>query len=270
MYPIVSIIEKTLLPSEETETKATDDAYNMLYALDEKVSRKSTPKAKLDIFDTIAKQKGYFVRPIRILDENPAAQGIATSFAQDRILKLAYDENSEVGTLCSAPIKDQNRYIVAIVASIREKGTPEFIDVQDAMRVEVLKEKKAERFIKQMTGAGSLDALAAKGKTIVNKAEVVFANPQLQGGGYEPTVVGSLFSGLKDGQKTLPLKGEQGVYVIRIDKTVKAPATSNYSMETAQLLNSAKSAVQNEAKMALLKLSEVKDNRKFLSLGIRR
>ena len=61
-----------------------------------------------------------------------------------------------------------------------------------------------------------------------------------------------------------------GYYVIRIDKTVKAPATSNYSMETAQLLNSAKSAVQNEVKMALLKLSEVKDNRKFLSLGIRR
>jgi len=270
MYPIVSIIEKTLLPSEETETKATDDAYNMLYALDEKVSRKSTSKAKLDIFDTIAKQKGYFVRPIRILDENPAAQGIATSFAQDRILKLAYDENSEVGTLCSAPIKDQNRYIVAIVASIREKGTPEFIDVQDAMKVEVIKEKKAERFIKQMTGIRSLDALAAKGKTIVNKAEVVFANPQLQGGGYEPTVVGSLFSGLDNGPVSKPLKGEQGVYVIRIDKTVKAPATSNYSMETAQLLNSAKSAVQNEAKTALLKLSDVKDNRKFLSLGIRR
>ncbi len=269
-YPIVSFIEKTLTPSQDTETKATDDAYNMLYSLDEKVARKSTPRAKLDIFDTIAKQKGYFVRPVRITDENPKAQGFATSFAEDRILKLAYDENSEVGTLCSSPIKDQNRYIIAIVSSIREKGTPEFIDVEESMRAEVLKIKKAERFIKQMNGIKNLDLLAKKGKTIVNKSEVVFANPQIQGGGYEPEIVGSLFSGLKDGQTTLPLKGEQGVYVIRLNKTTKAPATNNYTMEATQLLSGVKGSMQNEAKMALIKLSEVKDNRRFASLGIRR
>jgi len=269
-YPIVSIIEKTLLPSEETETKATDDAYNVLYALDEKVSRKATPKAKLDAFDTIAKQKGYFVRPVKISDENPKAQGFATSFAEDRILKLAYDENAEIGTLCSSPIKDQNRYIVAMVSSIREKGVPEFIDVQDAMKAEVIKDKKAERLIKQMTGIKNLNTLAKKGNTIVNKAEVIFSQPQIQGGGYEPELVGSIFSGLKDGQFTKPIKGESGVYVVRLNKTLKAPATSSYTIEASQLLGSYRSNIQNEVKMALIKLSDVKDNRKFNSLGIRR
>ena len=66
------------------------------------------------------------------------------------------------------------------------------------------------------------------------------------------------------------MKGEQGVYVIQINKTIKAPATSDYTMEAMQLLNSARGNQQGEAKMALIKLADVKDNRKFAFLGIRR
>jgi parvulin-like peptidyl-prolyl isomerase len=98
----------------------------------------------------------------------------------------------------------------------------------------------------------------------------VFANPQIQGAGYEPEVVGSLFSGLKDGQKTLPLKGEQGVYVIRLNKTIKAPATREFSMEQSQLLNNQRANMNSEIKTALFKMNEVKDTRKFSSLGIKR
>jgi peptidyl-prolyl cis-trans isomerase D len=269
-YPIASVIEKELKPSSETETAATDEAYNILYALDEKISRKNSKLSKIESFDTLAKQKGYFVRPINILDENPKAQGIVTPFAEDRILKLAYDANSEVGTLCSSPIKDEDRYIIAIVSSIREKGVPQFDDIKERLRAEVIKEKKAERIIKQFGKSTNLDALAAKSKTTVTKAEVVFANAQIQGGGYEPEIVGSLFSALRDGQTTKPMKGEQGVYVIRLNKTLKAPAVADYLVESSQMLNSFKSNQQGEIKNALIKLSDVKDNRRFAALGIRR
>jgi len=266
-YPIVSFIEKTLLPSNDTKMTTTDDAFDVLNELDEKIYRKNTPKAKLDLFDTIAKQKGYFSRPLKILDENPFAQGFTTSLAEDAILKLAYDENTSVGTLCSKPIIDGNRYIIAIVSSVREKGVPAFIDVQESMKMEVIKQKKADRFIAQIGKQKNLNVLAKKGRTIVNKGEVTFANPQLQG--FEPEAVGTLFSGLKDGSTVL-VKGEQGVYVIQINKTIKAPATSDYTMEAMQLLNSARGNQQGEAKMALIKLADVKDNRKFAFLGIRR
>ena len=266
-YPIVSFIEKELIPSNDTKMKVTDDAFDVLNELDEKIYRKNSPKAKLDLFDTIAQQKGYFSRPVKILDENPSAQGFATDLAEDAILKLAYDENTEVGTLCSKPIIDGNRYIIAIVSSVREKGVPAFIDVQESMKVEVIKQKKADLFTKQIGKQKNLNVIAKKGKTIVNKAEVTFANPQLQG--YEPEAVGTLFAGLKDGSTVL-VKGEQGVYVIQVNKTIKAPATSDYTMETMQLLNSVRGNQQGEAKMALIKLADVKDNRKFAFLGIRR
>jgi peptidyl-prolyl cis-trans isomerase D len=102
----------------------------------------------------------------------------------------------------------------------------------------------------------------------VQEAEVTFANPQFGGSGFEAEVVGSLFSGLKDGQLTIPLKGLQGVYLIRLNKTTKAPATANYDLEKGQLLNAARGNVQNSVRQALFKKAEVKDYRKFNSLGI--
>jgi peptidyl-prolyl cis-trans isomerase D len=102
------------------------------------------------------------------------------------------------------------------------------------------------------------------------KAEVTFANPQITGAGYEPEVVGSLFSGLKDGQRTLPLKGKMGVYVIRIDKTTKAPTAANYNAERDQLFAGLKGSLQGQALNALKKKAEVVDNRRLLKAGIRR
>ena len=75
---------------------------------------------------------------------------------------------------------------------------------------------------------------------------------------------------MKDGAKTLPLQGEQGVYMIRINKTVKAPATANYDVEKQQLLSSARGRMQNEIKQALIKKAEVVDNRKFNEIGVMR
>ena len=40
-----------------------------------------------------------------------------TTFAEDKILKLAFSEESMVGDLTTAPIKDKDRYIIAIVCN---------------------------------------------------------------------------------------------------------------------------------------------------------
>lgn len=268
--PVLAVIDKSLTPSPETEMEINDKVHNLLYSLDSKISRKKTVKEKIELFDSLAQLNGYFSRPVRILDEKPRVQGFQTTFAADKILKLAYDDEAEVGDLCSAPIKDQGKYIIAMVTSIREKGVPNYEDVEERMRYEVIKEQKAKRFSNMMINEKSLEALARKLNTPVMKGEVTFANPQIQGAGYEPEIVGSLFSALKDGQKTIPLKGEQGVYVIQITKTIKAPSTANYNAERDQLLANSRAQLQGTTKTAFTKLAEVKDNRKFSSLGITR
>ncbi len=268
-FPVLAIVQKTLVASQETEDASSDEAYDVLDLFSTKIGAQKTAKAKLDLFDTLAKRKQYFVtQPIDIIEESPRVNAFESSLAKDKVLKLAYDENTEVGTLCSSPIKDGSKYIIAIVSSIREKGVPNFDDVYASMKSEVIKEQKALRFTKQLLGNKTIEGAARKLNVQVLDAEVTFANPQFAGSGFEPEVVGSLFAGLKDGQMTIPLKGENGVYLIRLNKTTKAPATSNYDLEKQQLLAAARGNIQGSIRQALVKKAEVKDTRKFNYLGI--
>ncbi len=269
-FPVLASVQKTFKASQETIDRKESEVYNLLYKLESAISKKEDVKSKLMEFDTIAMKAGYFVRPINIQEENPKIYGFTTSLAEDKILKLAFNEDAKVGDITTSPIKDKDRYIIAIVSSIREKGVPNFEDVELVMKRDLIEEKKAERFTNQLLKDKSLEAMAKRGNVEVLKAEVTFANPQITGAGYEPEVIGALFSGLKDGQRTLPLKGKMGVYVIRIDKTTKAPAAANYNMERDQLQSSLKGGIQGQALSALKKKAEVVDNRRFLQAGIRR
>lgn len=269
-YPIMELIEKTLAPSQETEMAMSDEVHNILYDFDAKITRKKEMKDKIQLFDSLASKKGYFARPLRISDENPTVTGFTTSFAEDRILKMAYDENAEEGDLCSSPIKDNRKYVIAMLTSIRIKGIPDYDDVEESMRYEVTKDQKSKRFMNMMLNAKSLDALSRKTNSQIMKAEINFASPQIAGAGYEPEVVGAVFSGLKPGAISVPLKGQQGVYVVQVIKTIKAPAAANYDAEKQQLLSGLRSQLPGGVRSALRKKAEVIDNRRLGQLGVRR
>lgn len=268
-YPILAIIEKTLVPSDQTENDINAKATNLLYKINQKLASKSDLVAKLNLFDTIAKKEGYFARPVKMMDEAPRATGFNTPAAEQKILELAYQSGTEVGTVCGSPILDKDRYIIAVVSSIREKGAPEYHDCYMQMRMEAIKEKKANRFKKQIGTSKNLEQIAKKGNTTVMTADITFANPSIQGAGYEPEIVGQIFT-MGDKKTSLPLVGNAGVYVIRVIKTIKAPAVKNYDNERLQLLAQAKGQVQGSARSALMKMLDVKDNRALLQLGIAR
>lgn len=270
-YPVLAFVEKTLIPSSETEMEIRDNVTDLLYKIDSKVSAKKTVMEKLNIFDTIARKEGYFVRPVRMMEESPRATGFNTKLAEQKILALAFEEGAEPGTLCSAPINDKGRYIIAMVSSIRkEDGAPSFEDAYQKMRDDAIKDKKAKKFIAQFGSERNLDKLAQKFHTQVNAAEVTFASPSIQGGGYEPEIVGALYSGLKDGQTTKPLKGNAGVYVIRIDRTVKPAAASNFKEESKRMVAQQRGSLQSTLRTAMQKTAKVYDNRALNAAGVTR
>lgn len=268
--PVLASVFKTFKPSQETVDRKDSEVYSLLYKLDGKLSKIEDIRKKLAMFDTIAQQAGYFVRPLSIQEEAPKLYGFTTPLAEDKILKLAFNDEAKVGDMTTSPIKDKERYVIGIVSSIREKGVPTFEDAEIAMKRDLLEEKKAKRFTAQLSKAKSLKAIAQKTRTEIMKAEVTFANPQITGAGFEPEVIGSIFSGLKAGQTTLPLKGKLGVYVIRVDKSIKAPAAADFKKEKEQLLAAAKGNIQGMVMNGLKKKAEVMDNRRFLKAGVRR
>lgn len=269
-YPVLAMIEKTLEASDDTEADLKDKAYNLLDKIDRQVNAKSELMDKLNLFDTIAKKEGFFVRPVRMADEAPRVTGFNTRLAEQKILELAYNDDAEIGDICGSPISDQGRYVIAMVSSIREKGAPSYEDAYVRMKADAIKEKKANRFKKQIGSNRNLEVLAKKGNTTVSTADVTFANPSLASAGYEPEIVGAIFSGVRDGKTLVPLVGENGVYVIRVNKTTKAPTAANYDQERTQLLNQARGMVAQQARAALQKKLDVKDNRKLLEAGLAR
>ena len=268
-HPRLALIQNKLEPSSMTKENIEKEVYDLLYKMDEKLSTQEDGYKRVELFDTLASEEGYFARPVTVQETSPRLFGFSSKFAEDKILELMFKDEAKVGDLVNSPIKDGERYVLAILSSIKVKGETNFEDVKLAVKNDYIQEQKVKRLTAQMMKAKKLEDLQ-KGNATIMKAEVTFANPQITGAGFEPEVVGALFSGLKDGQMTKPVEGKQGVYVIRIDKTMKAPTASNYTEEQQQVLTTAKARIKGDATKALVEQAEVIDNRRFYNIGIRR
>ena len=269
-FPVLAIIQKTIEASTTTIDNKEMEVDKLIYDLNDKLGVKNPGKERVILFDTIVSKAGYFSRALNIEENNPTLYGFNSKITEDKILELAFSEGAQVGDLISSPIKEGNRYIIAVLSGIKEKGVANFDDVEPAITRDYIKEQKAKRLKSKMLNVKSLKDLGAKLKTEVMKSDVTFANPQISGAGFEPEVVGSLFSGLKDGARTLPLEGNAGVYVIQIEKTTKAPAAASFDAERDALQTELVKNVQNNSLSALIKLADVIDNRRFFEYNIRR
>jgi peptidyl-prolyl cis-trans isomerase D len=241
----------------------------ILLKLDRKVSKEEDLFKKAALFDTIVTRANYAPRVIQIEDKAPKVFGFTTTMARDRILEMAYADDATVGTMTMSPIRDKDKYVIAMISAIRPEGEPLFENVRAQMERELIQEKKAKRFMNQMAGK-SLQAISKRFNTPVIDGEVTFGNPQISNAGYEPSIIGNLFSGnIKKGQRTLPLKGETGVYVIQVKSLTKAPATTNFQAEKDQLTQGLVGQVEGQAMGGLRKKAAVVDNRKLSELGVR-
>jgi peptidyl-prolyl cis-trans isomerase D len=157
-----------------------------------------------------------------------------------------------------------------MVTSIKEEGEPTYENVKLDMERELITEKKAKRFMNQMAKGNTVKAVAKKCNLVIQTAEITFANPQIANVGYEPEIIGMLFSSvMKTGKNTLPLKGKSGVYMIQITKTTKAPASTGYKVERDEMAKTLKGSFQGQAIGALRKTAAVVDNRKLNELRLR-
>ena len=267
-YPRLAVVQKTLVSSKTTNKNIEEEAYSLLYKLDEKISAISDPYKRVARFDTIAVRGDYSIKKLQLIDNAAAFTNFNTRYAEDKLLDLAYSEETEVGTLVNSPIKDKDRYVIAIFAGKLEEGTPKYEDIKDVIKADYIKEQKVKKFKSQMKGK-KLEDIKGKGVAIL-KAEVTLSNTQLGSGGFEPKVVGAVFAIMKDGGRSLPIEGTAGVYVLKVDKTTKATPAKDYTVEKEKLAGQMTSQLQNTTRRALTELADVIDNRRLFSTGVRR
>jgi len=218
----LAILERKVVPSSKTYSKIYNDAKQ--FAVD----------LQADNFATRAKEKGYIVHPAsEILQSVDKIADIPQSRQIIRwVFKSSKNDVSDVFDCGS-------KFVVAMTTEVNKKGYRSVEKVTDQLKAEIIKDKKAEMMIKNLSAelakSPSLEGLATFLKDSVKTAKTVnFATYQFGAAGFEPSVIGKAsIAGL--GKVSAPIKGNAGVYVIRTANKQENPQPFNVKMEKMQL-----------------------------------
>ena len=157
------------------------------------------------------------------------------------IVQWLFQKDTKIGDI--KKFTSSGNYIVAQLVKQGEEGISSVQDAAPMVKPILIREKKAA-ILKEKAKGNSLEAIASANKTEVKSAaNLIMKNPTIIGEGREPKVVGAAF-GLKQGQLSKPIDGENAVYVIQLTSATVAPALDNYKTyaETVEKLRTDRAA----------------------------
>jgi parvulin-like peptidyl-prolyl isomerase len=206
--PVLAIVNKLIEPSKET--------YDEVYA---QATDFSINNNDLESFEASANELGYTISDAkRILKSSKGVPGMAS--AEDLVRWVNTAKMDEIST----PIELSDRFVVAILTNITDKGSPSYNEVEERFRNLVIREKKVEMAISEMSGIIDLDELASKlNVQVQNASNIPFSSNNIPGGGSnEQEVIGKAFT-LEVGDVSIPMEGKDGVYVIELTDKLITP-----------------------------------------------
>tara|TARA_Y100000589_G_scaffold332302_1_gene391480 strand:- start:30835 stop:32907 length:2073 start_codon:yes stop_codon:yes gene_type:complete len=206
-------------------------------------------------FDKIIEEKGYTKR---IGEIKPNDFTLAGLDMPREIIRWAYThEENEV----SSPLTAGDAFVIVKVASVNEEGVAPLEKVRTQVELLAKKQKKGEQFAKEMEGITDLNQLAQKLNTTVEKANnVTFASFAIPGLGREPKLLGAI-AAMNAGDVSIPLIGDIGVYVVKIDNITPAPEEFDVYTMKNQIEQAQRAQVNYAVFEALKDKVGVEDNR---------
>ncbi len=156
-----------------------------------------------------------------------------------------------------------DKFIVARLAAVREKGIAPVEQVKDQLIMLVRKEKKAEQLMekleKDLNGVSNLAQLAQKENTTIDSVfNMTFASYAIPTAGFEPGIIAAATVS-KLNKITAPLKGNNGVYAIEV--IAEETQEVNKDMVITRLENFYMNRANYEPVNVLKKLANIKDMR---------
>ncbi|PRX56359.1 peptidylprolyl isomerase [Flagellimonas meridianipacifica] len=243
----VATLTREVEPSEETINTLFTDATKFEMA---------TLDAEAESFSTIAGESNYTVRPvnkIKELDEN--LPGLSN---QRGIVQWAFNDDTKVGDIKRFNVN--NGYAVVQLTKKYKEGLMASEDASATVLPKIRKERKAEQLMSANQGK-SMESFASDNGVVASTATALtMKSPTLPGAGREPLVVGTAFALAQDGTSGL-IKGETGVYMIKVTKKEAAPEIDNFSTYAQTLKTSSSNRVNGDVYNALKEGAEIEDKR---------
>lgn len=242
----VATLSREIQPSEETINTLFTEATKFEMAVSD---------AEPEAFSDIAKEDNFTVRPvnkIKEMDEN-----LPGLDSQRSIVQWAFNDDTKVGEIKRFDLTDG--YAIAQLTKKYKEGTMSVEDASAKALPKIRKEKKAEQIM--ATNVTTLEDFATNhGVTTSNATAVTRKAPTIPGAGREPLVVGKAFT-LNDGETSDLIKGETGVFMVKVTKKEAAAELPNFSTFANTLAGQNRNAVNTGIFNALKESSEIEDNR---------
>lgn len=244
------VIERTVEPSEETIKTVYNQASQFAAAI-----------ADDGDFDAIVADQGLTKR---LADNVREGDKQMAGYAEAReVVRWAY--NAKTNDV-SDVITVGDKFIVAKLTGIKEKGKAEFETSRELVISDYRKDKKAEMMFekaqKAMEGAKDLQDIAQKLQLVVTPVDAqIFENGSVPYVGPDNSFVGTLFGKPALNKITGPFKGDNGIYIYRVKKVNNAPAVTDFTSLKMELLSGLAQRFEYGSFEVLKELHGVKDNR---------
>lgn len=218
----LAILERKVVASSKSQSRIYNDAKQ--FAVD----------LTADKFDAKAKEKGYVVHPAN--EFLKVADRISDIAQSRKVVQWAFKgDKGDVSDVfeCGSTL------VVATITDVNEKGYRSIEKLNEQLKAEIIKDKKAELMIKNLTAqlakTPTLEGLAGSlGDSLKVATSVNFAAYQFGLAGMEPAVIGKS-SVIALNKVSAPIKGNAGVFVIRTSNKQVNPQPFNAQMEKMQL-----------------------------------
>jgi len=226
----VSIVDRTIEPSPTTRK----NAYSLVNEFTIACADSAAFRAAADTLNG-----GTVITPAKNIRPNATAvPGLPNS---DGLISWAF--GAEIGEV-SPPTLVGNDYVVAVLTDIRERGVPTLQNIYDQVKEEVIKEKKAEKYMELMKQGSLQDIAKAVESDVKQGTNIVMKSANIPGSGVsaaENEIIGACF-GLKKDFLSSPIKGKGGVYVLqRTSDVASVESQDNYTTDRETIMTSNKS-----------------------------
>ena len=154
-----------------------------------------------------------------------------------------------------------DQFIVAALTEVNDGDYRTIDEVRMELTLQATTDKKAEYLMNQLKGVSTLEEAAELFDAEIQTAEnVTLASTRLGAAGIEPAVIGAALA-LENNATSAPVKGNAGVYMVRIGEKVVAEGELNAEQEINNLNMRTSYSVPYQAIALIEENAEVEDNR---------
>ena len=248
LYNRIAIVDKDIAPSKTTRLSEVEN--NILPFITDLENKKTT------IEDYVKGKSLVSSELSRLYLTNPTQSMNEIGFSME-ILTWAF--NRKVGAVSDAILVDGNKIFVGQVTYAASEGAPDFEAAKEDMKVEVLKEKKAEYAMNLIKDAKTLEEAASKLPNVkVESRKIILTETSLVLGQQDPMAVAYAFTTL-EGSTSAPIKGDLGIYMITVNSRTSTTASEDLTAQRNEINAKHRNNIEQGYLMALYRAADVKD-----------